>query len=83
MHSPLRAWSAIVRRQNCSLTASSGLPIRVVIRISRIEGFASEKCYQTLQDGIRYTVTFQLQLVCVSKIRCVKSAIPEQRRSGK
>jgi hypothetical protein len=56
--SPQRAWSAIVRRQYYFLTGSSGLPIRVVMGISRIKGVASGKCYQSPQDGVRYTVTY-------------------------
>jgi hypothetical protein len=61
MDSPQRGCSAMVRRQNCSLTRSSGLPIRVVMGISRIKSIASGKCYQSPQDGVRYTVTHRAQ----------------------
>ena len=33
------------------------LPVRVFMDISRKSDFASGKCYQALQDGVRYTVT--------------------------
>jgi hypothetical protein len=57
MDSPERAWSAIVHHQNCSLRESRGLPIRVVMGISRVKSIAFGKCYQSPQDGVRYTVT--------------------------
>ena len=57
MDNPERAWSAIVRRQNCSLTGSLRFPRRVFMGISRKSDFASGKCYQALQDGVRYTDT--------------------------
>jgi hypothetical protein len=57
MDNPERAWSVIVRRQNCSLTGSLRFPLRVFMGISRKSDLAFGKCYQALQDGVRYTVT--------------------------
>jgi hypothetical protein len=47
----------IVRRQNRSLTGSLRFPVRVFMGISRRSDSAFGKCYQALQDGVRYTVT--------------------------
>jgi hypothetical protein len=68
MHNPQRAWSAMVNRQNCSLRESRGLPIRVVMGISGQRGVASGKCYQTLQDGVRYTVTMLRISTCTALV---------------
>src|SRR4051812_8381821 len=60
MESPLRAWRAIARRQNCSLTGSRDFPPRVLMGNSRKKDSASGKCYQAMQDVVRYALTEEL-----------------------
>jgi len=53
----LSAWSATVRRQNYSLRGSLCLPRRVLMAISRRQGFAPGKCDQAMQDAVRHALT--------------------------
>ena len=48
-----RAWAAIVRRQNRSLTGSRGFPTCDFKGIPRKWKGSSRKCYQALQDVVR------------------------------
>ncbi len=46
-----------MRRQNCSLRGLLGFPRRVVTVIPPSRGLESGKCYQSLQDVVRYVHT--------------------------
>jgi hypothetical protein len=53
----LCAWPAMVRRRNCSLRGSLCSPRRVFMANSRRKDFACGKCYQAMQDAVRYALT--------------------------